>query len=72
MYVSSIVGDGIKDYLRENGISQAELARRAEVSESTVSNIVNKRCTPSIDTADRIAKAMGCTLTALLEKREQP
>lgn len=71
MYVSSIVGDSIKGYCKENKISQAELARKADVAESTISNIVNNRCSPTIDTTTRIARAMGCTLTKLLEKGER-
>ena len=71
MFTARIVGDSIKDYCLANNISQAELAKRADVSESTLSNIVNRKCSPSIETVDRIAGAMGCTLTKLLEKGER-
>lgn len=68
MYKASILGDYIKGYLKKNKMSQGELAKKADVSESTISDIIRGERNPTIDTVDRIAGACGHTLIELLQK----
>lgn len=48
------------------GLTQAELARRAGVPQSVVSDLENgKTLYPRLDTAMALAKALGCTIDDL-------
>ena len=50
-------------YARRNaGLSQAALARRAAVPQSTVARIELGRLTPRVDTLDRLLRASGHSL----------
>jgi hypothetical protein len=53
----------IREWIKKNDPQgTTKLAARAEVCVSTVLNIINKGHMPSLDTAKRIAAAMGVTL----------
>ena len=62
------------DRLRElrilRGISQAELAAKAEVSVSYVSELESGETSPGIDLVARLAKGLGTTLGELLPDEE--
>jgi transcriptional regulator with XRE-family HTH domain len=45
------------------GVTQAELARRAGVSQCTISKIESGATSPAIDVVDAIAKVMGVRLS---------
>ena len=47
--------------MREAGISQKELAERANLDIHTINRYINKRCIPSIPALVNIAHALGCT-----------
>ena len=51
--------------VRESGLSQVEVARRAEVSASYLSDVVNGRRVPPLETAHRIALACGSGLPSI-------
>ena len=59
----------IKEYREKTGLTQADLARQAGVSVKTISNLENKRNSigdVKVDTAVRIAMAMGISVTELI------
>ena len=45
------------------GITQRELARRMGVTEAFVSNLLNRRSNPTMETVAAVAAAMGCAVT---------
>ena len=51
------------------GLSQAELAARAGTSQAYISEIEGGKTKPSLGMLEAIAKALGCTLTILLEEK---
>jgi len=50
----------IKEYLKEIGISQSDLAQRSKLPVSTISSILNNQHQPSIDHFLRIYYALDC------------
>lgn len=47
------------------GLTAAELARRAEVSESAISLLLAGRRAPSLDVARRVARALDVSIDSL-------
>jgi transcriptional regulator with XRE-family HTH domain len=50
----------------ERGMTQLQLARAAQVSNAYIGRLENRESAPSIDTIERIAAALGCTVHDLL------
>lgn len=68
------LGDIIINYRSENGLSQREFARRADLSNSLISLIekgtnpqTGKAMAQDLETYNRIARAMGVSLQSLFE-----
>lgn len=61
---------GINKYRLANGMSQAELAKRLDVSQNTVSQWETGNRKPDIVTLKKLAKILGCTADELLEPIE--
>lgn len=53
----------IKELMKERGWSTYELARRADLPQSTLSNLFNRHNLPGVPTLESICKAMGLTLS---------
>ena len=51
------------------GLSQAQLAALAGTSQAYISEIESGKTKPSLGMLEEIAKALGCTLTILLEEK---
>lgn len=49
----------LREVLSEKGVTSAELAGRVGVSKATVSNLINNKTMPSLDTLEKIAEALG-------------
>jgi len=47
----------LRDYLKENGLTQAKFAKKAKVSQGVVSAIIRGRYNPTFDLLTRISKA---------------
>lgn len=47
------------------GISQSELSERTGITQAMISRYINGTATPSLYNADKIAKAVGCSLDDL-------
>lgn len=54
-----VLGKRIRELREEVGLTQVELAKKAKVSRSMLSMIEEGNQNSSIDTLDRIAKALG-------------
>jgi transcriptional regulator with XRE-family HTH domain len=68
------LGQKINEILKENKqknvipYNQSQLSVKSKVSQPYLSQIINGECkNPSIDKVDRIAVALGTTVTELLE-----
>ena len=59
------VGENIKEVRSEKGLSQEELARLCDFSNTTLSSYENNRKTPGLVTIARIAKALGVSIERL-------
>ena len=57
----------VKALRLERGMSQAELAKRARISRVHVIRIETARQEPTLGVMERLAKALGVPVTALLE-----
>lgn len=59
--------DNLKELKREKNISTKQLAERANLPEKTVIRVLSGRTVnPYIDTLDRLATALGCTIGDIL------
>jgi transcriptional regulator with XRE-family HTH domain len=56
----------VKRVLKVKGISQRDLARRLNVSDSAISELLNGNYGISLDYVDRVAKALGETNFSLV------
>lgn len=63
----SIPGNQIRQYRIQRGLSVRELAARAQVSPSLISQIENRRTDPSISSLRRIAEALDVSIFYLLD-----
>ena len=65
----SIIGKNIKQYRQEKGLSQDKLSKLADLSLNTVVKIeLGESPNPTIETIQRIAKALGVSVDDLLKK----
>jgi transcriptional regulator with XRE-family HTH domain len=62
----------LRELRRSRGMTQAELARRAEVSVTHLSELENAEIAPGIDLVDRLARALGAALADLLPSAPPP
>lgn len=61
--------DNIKKIREDNHISQRELARRIEMSSQMISKIERGETSPSLETLNKIAVALGVALNKLIENK---
>lgn len=57
--LSELVRADVLEYMRANGVTQAELARRMGVSSGRASTILHGREALLLSTVDRVAAALG-------------
>src|SRR5258708_16411068 len=62
----------LREVRRSRGMTQAELARQAHVTESYVWRLESAGAAPGIDLVDRLAKSLGTTTTDLLPTTTPP
>jgi transcriptional regulator with XRE-family HTH domain len=65
-------GDRLRQVRLSRGMTQAELARRAEVSGAYVGRLERGRAAPGIDFVARLATALGTTAADLLPASTPP
>lgn len=61
------IGSKIKENRKRKGLTQVELAEKANLSRSYVADIERDRYNPSVDTLQTIASALGIHPSALLD-----
>lgn len=59
-------GEHLKNLLKEKGMTQVELARRAGVTEASVSRYISGQRSPRITQAYRMAWAIGIDMNTLI------
>jgi len=68
MSKTTTIAKNIKKYRKDKGLSQDKLARLADVAHATIIKIESGRIqSPTIDTVQKIAKALGIGLEDLMK-----
>lgn len=57
----------VKEYREKKNYTLRQLARISGVAKSTISKVENGRCSPSINTLERIAIGLNVRITDLFE-----
>src|SRR5437764_909689 len=70
--VVRLFAEKLRELRRSLGMTQAELARRAEVSVTHLSELENAEIAPGIDLVDRLARALGAAIADLLPSATPP
>ena len=65
---TSNVGHNVQRIMRERGLTQRDLSRRAEIPEMTISRIIRGQNEPGIGAVARIAEALDVMVDVLLRK----
>lgn len=63
--------DRIKDLLEKRGWSIYRLAKNADMSQSTLTNLFNRNYEPTIATLETICKGLGITMSEFFADEEQ-
>lgn len=66
----NIFGDNLAEMLKDARMTQQELADAAGISESIVSDYINKRRGPCIKSLINISLVMSCSLDELMDFEE--
>jgi transcriptional regulator with XRE-family HTH domain len=61
----------LREAMQRAGISQRQLAEKAETSYSGINRILQGHQAPTLELADRLADALGIPLISLLEKNSR-
>lgn len=61
----------IKDIMLEKGVSSVSLSEMIGVSKVTISNLINNKTMPSIDTLEKIATALNVPMWQLFASPEE-
>ena len=61
------LGERVKALRAERGLQQRQLAEKAELTPSMVSQIESGRLTPSLNTLRRLAEGLGVTIASLFD-----
>lgn len=64
------IGSKIKTLRKESKLTQAELSLKANISRSYLADIERNRYNPSVDTLTSIAKALGLSLSELVNNKK--
>lgn len=61
------LSDKLREYMRKQNISQAELSERSNISKTQISNILMKKASPRIDTIQLICNALKIDICCLFK-----
>lgn len=64
------IGDRIKEARTKSKLSQSKLAKMSGISQSAISAVELGSKSPTFDTLERIAKALGCAIKELADEDE--
>jgi len=65
------LGERIRQFRAERGLQQRQLAEKADLTPSMVSQIESERLTPSLHTLGKIAAALGVSIASLFDQKPQ-
>jgi len=65
---SSLAGNAVQEARSKTDLTQKQLAERTGIDQSDISKIERGVYNPSVQTLNRIAKALGCKLVIRIEK----
>ena len=65
------LGRKIREIRKALGLTQAQLAERSAVSENFIGSVERGICSPSLTTLERMANALGVTLSELFDFPEE-
>ena len=57
----------IQELLAQRGWSQYQLAKEADLSQSTISSLINRGNTPTVPTIESCCKAFGITMAEFFD-----
>lgn len=60
--------DQLVEQRKQQHLSQTELAKKANMTQSVIARIESKKTVPQIDTLMKIIMALGCTLEVVPRK----
>ena len=63
------VGLNVQDLRRAKGLTQEDLAARAEIHQTYLSGVERGKRNPSLDVLERLAKALGADLDEVTRRR---
>lgn len=61
----------IKEVLKNKGISVGSLAEKVGITQPNMSNIINGKSNPSIETLEKIANVLEVSISELLETKTE-
>ncbi|MBZ9633144.1 helix-turn-helix domain-containing protein [Clostridium sp. FP1] len=65
------IGSKIKEYRNKEGLTQVELANKANISRSYLGDVEKNRYNASVETLQKIAAALGIPVSELLTTEER-
>ncbi|MDP1751098.1 MAG: helix-turn-helix transcriptional regulator [Reyranella sp.] len=68
MDIREVLAHNLRRYRRSNGLSQEELAHRADIDRTYISSLERRVYAAGIDVVDRLAKALGVEAADLLKR----
>lgn len=60
--------DTLIEQRKEKGLTQKELAQEAELTQSVIARMENKKAIPQLDTLLKVVDALGCNLKIISSK----
>jgi transcriptional regulator with XRE-family HTH domain len=64
--VVPLFAERLRELRRASGLTQAQLARKAHVTETYVSKLEKAQIAPGVDLIARLSRALNCTISDLL------
>jgi len=61
----------LKDILKERNLTLSAFAEQVGISQSNLSNYINGNISPTLETLDKIAKALNIRVTELFKENEE-
>jgi transcriptional regulator with XRE-family HTH domain len=72
MDIREVLARNLRQYRRDKGFSQEELAHRAELDRTYISSLERCVYAASIDVVDRLARVLGVEAADLLQRPTRP
>ena len=71
MYTEDYIAKRINELCEKQNISKYQLAKQSGMSESSISNLVNRKSDPQCTTIYRICKGLGITMSQFFSINEE-